>query len=381
MSNWRRSWNWIVLVALVLGLVPMATLAAPSQPDWSKVDQSVMAALEADGKAGFMVILTAQADLSGASALKTKVEKTTYVFEHLKAVADQTQGPVLDYLRSQDIKGKSFYIENMIEVREAGRAVVEGLIARADVAAIAPLPTPQIDPVVAGTPMEERISAVEWNIIRVNAPDVWAMGITGEGMVVGDNDTGAQYTHPAVVNQYRGNLGGGNFDHNYNWWDDWGGTPSPVPTDYDGHGTHTLGTMIGDDGGANQIGVAPGAQWIACAGLSLGCLQFFLTPTDLNGQNPMPEKAPDSVNNSWYDTSGFDYRPIVQAMNAAGIAVIKSAGNWGSGCATISPPGNVPEIIATAAFDSSDVIASFTQKPVDGNGVKLFRFSACRSST
>lgn len=77
--------------------------------------------------------------------------------------------------------------------------------------------------------MEERISAVEWNILRVKAPDVWAMGITGEGMVVGDNDTGAQYTHPAVVNQYRGNLGGGNFDHNYNWWDDWGGTPSRCP--------------------------------------------------------------------------------------------------------------------------------------------------------
>ena len=93
---------------------------------------------------------------------------------------------------------------------------------------------------------------------------------------------------------------------------------------------------------ANQIGVAPGAQWIACAGLGgsthLECFEFFLTPWDLNGQNPDPSKAPDSINNSWYDPSGYDYRPIIQNLNAAGIAVIKSAGNSGPGCNSISTP-------------------------------------------
>ena len=365
MSNWRKSWNWIVLAALVLGLLPMVTLAAPSQPDWSKVEGSVMAALDAEGEAGFYVILTTQADLSSAAALKAKVDKTTYVFEHLKAVADQTQGPVMDYLRSMGVKGKPYYIQNMIEVGKAGRNVVEGLVAWSDVAQIMPLPSPQMDPVIQGMSPEQRIFAIEWNITRVGAPDVWAMGITGQGMVVADNDTGVQYDHPALVNQYRGNLGGGNFDHNYNWWDAWGGTPSPTPVDYDGHGTHTMGTMVGDDGGANQIGVAPGAQWVACAGLNLECFEFFLTPWDLSGQYPDPSKAPDSINNSWYDTSGFDYRPIVQALNAAGIAVIKSAGNWGSACSTISPPGNVPEIIATAAFGQGDVIASFSSRGPD----------------
>jgi len=376
MSNWRRSWNWIVLVALVLGLAPMATLAAPSQPDWSKVEQSVMAALEADGRAGFVVILTAQADLSGASALKSKVEKTTYVFEHLKAVADQTQGPVLDYLRSQDVRGTSFYIENMIEVPDASRAVVEGLIARADVASILPLPTPELDPVYKDLTPEERISAIEWNITRVKAPDVWNMGIHGEGMVVASNDTGVDYTHPALVGKYRGNLGGGTYDHNYNWWD--GTSGYDYPHDYDGHGTHTTGTMVGDDGGANQIGVAPGAQWIACGGLGgtdpIDCFQFFLTPWDLNQQNPDPAKAPDSINNSWYDPSGFDYRPIIQALNAAGVAVIKSAGNTGPNCGTISNPGQVPEIIATAAFAQGDTIASFSARgPMSSYGETILK--------
>ncbi len=339
MSNWRRSWNWIVLVALVLGLVPMATLAAPSQPDWSKVAPSVLSTLEADGKAGFVAILTAQADLSGASALKTKVERTTYVFEHLKAVADQTQGPVMDYLRSQDVKGKAYYIQNMIEVQEAGRPVVEGLIARADVAVIAPLPTPQHDPVVKEQTPEEQIATIEWNITRVRAPEVWAMGVDGDGLVVANNDTGVYYQHPALVNKYRGNLGGGNFDHNYNWWDDGLCGGYDYPYDCDSHGTHTMGTMVGDDGVGNQIGVAPGAQWMACAGMSYECFQFFLAPWDLNGQNPLPEKAPDAINNSWYDSSGFDYRPIIQALNAAGVAVIKSAGNLGLGLQHHQQPG------------------------------------------
>ena len=38
----------------------------------------------------------------------------------------------------------------------------------------------------------------------------------------------------------------------------------PAPCDDSQHGTHTMGTMVGDDGGANQIGMAPGAKWIGC---------------------------------------------------------------------------------------------------------------------
>ncbi len=113
--------------------------------------------------------------------------------------------------------------------------------------------------------------------------------------------------------------------------------------------------------------MAPGAQWIACRGMNLECLQFFLAPWDLTGSNPDPTKAPDAINNSWYDSSGFDYRPIVQNLNAAGIAVIKSAGNQGSGCTTITNPGYVPEIIATAAFAQGDTIASFSSRGPTSN--------------
>ena len=82
-----------------------------------------------------------------------------------------------------------------------------------------------------------------------------------------------------------------------------------APCDNIGHGTHTIGTSVGDDGGANQIGVAPGAQWIAAKGCetlmlcSIAALlssgQWVLAPTDLNGLNPRPDLRPHIVNNSW----------------------------------------------------------------------------------
>jgi hypothetical protein len=371
-----------LLIVLAILAILLSGFSSPAsvKADWSKVDQRVLDQIEIDGTAGFVVIMTEQADLSGAEALEKKVEKTTYVYNQLTSIAARTQAPLLAQLKADGVTFKSFYIMNIIEVT-AGRTTVEWLASRSEVARIVPLPNPQKEPVskdlvgkmfgpdlptAANTTLEQGVETIEWNITRVGAPDVWAMGIHGEGMVVADNDTGVDHDHPALVDKYRGNLGGGSFNHNYNWWDAWGGAPSPVPVDYDGHGTHTMGTMVGDDGGSNQIGMAPGAQWIACAGLNYECLQFFLTPWDLNGQNPDPSKAPDAINNSWYDTSGFDYRPIVQALNAAGIAVIKSAGNWGQqGCSTISPPGNVPEIIATAAFGQGDVIANFSSRGPD----------------
>ena len=122
--------------------------------------------------------------------------------------------------------------------------------------------------------------------VRVNAADAWAMGFHGEGMVVADNDTGVEYTHPALVNKYRGNLGGGNFDHNYSWWDAWGGAPSPVPVDYDGHGTHTMGTMVGDDGGCQPDRCRTGCQMDRLRGYERG--MFPVLPGTLGLEPPKP---------------------------------------------------------------------------------------------
>ena len=140
-----------------------------------------------------------------------------------------------------------------------------------------------------------------------------APGYTGQGAVIAGQDTGYQWDHPALKDQYRG-WNGSAADHNYNWHDaihatgSSCGADSPCPCDDNDHGTHTMGTMVGDDGGANQIGMAPGARWIGCRNMNAGvgtpttyieCFEWFIAPTDLAGQNPNPAMAPDVINNSW----------------------------------------------------------------------------------
>src|SRR5205823_12104896 len=108
-----------------------------------------------------------------------------------------------------------------------------------------------------------------------------------------------------------------------------------------GHGTHTAGTMVGDDGGTNQIGVAPGAQWMACRSMDaagfgspdtyITCFEFMIAPWDLNGQNPDPSKAPVAVSNSWYCSISLEgctqsvLFSTVQAVRAAGIVPVVAA--------------------------------------------------------
>ena len=350
-----------VVIALLLMVVLAGLLPQKSLANWEKVDPSLLRRLETEQVIEFHVILTQQADVSGAAAMGNKAARTAYVYNRLVETANRSQQGILQHLQTEGLSYRAFYIYNAINV-QGGRSTLEWLAARSDVARIVPLPDPRPDPVTIDRRAASSPEAVNWNLLRVGAPEVWGMGFDGEGLVIASNDSGVEYTHPALVNQYRGNLGGGAFDHNYNWWDDAQQNPYAYPFDYDGHGTHTMGTMVGDDGGTNQVGVAPGARWIACASMSLECFEFFLAPWDLNGQNPDPSKAPDAINNSWYDPSPFDYRPIIQNLNAAGIAVIKSAGNEGSECSTITNPGYVPEIISTAAFDVLDTIAGFSSR-------------------
>jgi len=127
-----------------------------------------------------------------------------------------------------------------------------------------------------------------------------------------------------------------------------------------------MGTIVGDEGGVNQIGMAPGAKWIACPGLGdnigpFDCFQFFLAPTKLDGSEPRPDLAPHVISNSW-SSAGTDYHTAIQALYAAGIFYSKSAGNTGPACSTITNPGQWSEVTAAAAFAQGDTIASFSSR-------------------
>ena len=327
-------------------LVLLTCLSAVADDGWrEKVDPWVLSTAEA-GTTEFLVFLAEQADLGAAESLATKEAKGRYVFETLTATAERTQGPVLGALETLGVEHRPYWIANRVWVR-GGLDAVEAMARRGDVARVHANPAVRLDEPVSTSERDDATETVEWNISKVNADDVWALGHTGTGVVVAGQDTGYRWDHPALVNQYRGSAG----NHDYSWWDAIHagggscGADAPAPCDDHGHGTHTMGTIVGDDGGSNQVGMAPTAEWIGCRNMNVGvgtpttyseCYQFFVAPTDLAGNNPDPAMAPDVINNSWGCppsegcTDPNVLWTVVENVRAAGIVTVHSAGNSGS---------------------------------------------------
>jgi serine protease AprX len=380
----------LLFVFVILSILLPGIAAPASAADWqTKVDPWVLQTAT-EGETEFLVYLTAQADLSGAKALPTKLEKGTYVYESLTAIAGRTQNGLIAQLDQLGVEYRPYWITNMIWVR-GGLNTVQQLAGRVDIAHVYANPHVALDAPIEDISSVSLPEAIEWNIRKVNAPQVWALGYTGQGAVIGGQDTGYQWDHPALKNQYRG-WNGAPADHNYNWHDaihDSTGNPcgndSPFPCDDYGHGTHTMGTMVGDDGGANQIGMAPRARWIGCRNMDQGvgtpatyaeCYQWFIAPTDLNGENARPDLAPDVINNSWGCppsegcTNPNVLLTVVQNLVAAGIVSAHSAGNSGSVCSSVSEPAAIyDESFTVGATSSTDSIAGFSSRgPVTIDG-------------
>ena len=236
----------------------------------------MLAALDAapDGQATFFVYLGEQADpstslraealkaegsgqaLSGAEAIADWTARGAYVVQKLTETAQQTQRGLLAELRGRQRIGqvasfRSFWIVNAVAVT-GGRSMVDALAARSDVAYLELAPVVQIPESIAEAPAIAP-QGVEWGVQKIRADQVWRdFDVNGAGIVVANVDTGVDYTHPALAGKYRGAATG---SHDFNWYDPTGTYPTR-PGDNNGHGTHTMGTMVGDDGTGNQVGVA-----------------------------------------------------------------------------------------------------------------------------
>ncbi len=348
-------------------------------------------------QAEFMVVLADQADLRRAAVLRTKSEKGRFVRDALWAKSQATQGPILRWLRERGAEHRSFYIVNAILVKGT-REIAQALAARSDVGRVEgnpqiqnTLPHPAAGGDSSSPPQPPK--TIEPGIVYTHAPDVWALGFRGQGITIAGADTGQRWTHNALKPHYRG-WDGQNANHDYNWHDsihDSVGNPcgndSPEPCDDNGHGTHTVGTVVGDDGAGNQIGMAPGAQWIGCRNMDQGngtparyieCMEFFLAPYPVNG-NPNegdPLKAPDITSNSWVcpsseGCSANTLQAAVEAQAAAGILMVAGAGNDGPDCSTVMYPPAIYEASYTvgALNTGTDTIAGFSSRgPVTIDG-------------
>ncbi|MCB0166996.1 MAG: S8 family serine peptidase, partial [Anaerolineae bacterium] len=341
------------------------SILPPQQEDsLAKIEPSLLADVNTNSQTEFFVWLADKADLSPASALTTKAEKGEFVFNTLRQTAERSQKSLRDTLDRQGLRYKPFYIANKILVSQGSRNTLLNLAARSDVVRITANHHYQLDkPRVSRTPAPHAL-AIEPNLNFVRADEVWALGYEGQGIVLAGNDTGLDWDHPALINQYRG-WNGVTANHNYNWWDATGTYPI-APDDGYGHGTHTTGTMVGSDGQANQIGMAPGSQTVHCKNLDdlgggsdatiIECFEWDLAPWDLTGANPRPDLAPDAINNSWgYFGGGYPaFEDEIAALQAAGILVEVSAGNAGPDCQTLSSPGDYRQVLTTGSVNYGD---------------------------
>jgi serine protease AprX len=371
---------------ILLAMMAWSSAAGPKPIDIAaKVAPEVLGETVDGGNASIVILLGDQADLSAAYQMKDQNARGWFVYNTLTQHAARTQAALRHELEARGLGYQSFWAANMI-VTTADRASIESLAGREDVGRIdSNNEVRWIEPPQSAkkTNAPSAPTTTEWGVDNVNAPSVWAMGFNGAGIVIGELDTGTRWTHAALKPKYRG-WNGTTADHNYNWHDaihTGGGICGPntqAPCDDSGHGTHTAGITVGDDGSGNQIGVAPGAKWIGCRNMDQGvgtparyteCFQFMIAPTDLAGNNPDPTLRPHVLNNSWGCpaaegcTSRVELETIVNNTQASGIFVAVSAGNSGPNCSTVSdPPAIYDASFSVGAYDINNQLANFSSR-------------------
>lgn len=405
-----KKFKYILLAAFATTLLLLNGSFMFNDPWQEKIDADLLEKALRGEKVECLVIMQEQADVSAARNLRTKEQKGRFVFETLLTTARKSQRNVLQYLESQKIPHRSLYIVNAMFTK-ADLALLETLARMPEVAFIQGNPPGKVEEPISEHPernlvSERGLNGIEWGIDMINADDVWSLGFTGQGVVIGGQDTGFEWDHPALKTKYRGwDDTTQTVTHDYNWHDaihsisplhndsiilpenNPCGLDSPFPCDDHNHGTHTMGTMVGEDGD-NLIGVAPGARWIACRNMERGygspftyleCFQWFLAPTDLNDEHPDPSKAPHVINNSWYcpEEEGCNpanfavLRNAITNLKLAGVVVVISAGNSGSGCGSVSaPPAMFDNSFSIGATRQNDTIAGFSSRGpvmVDGS--------------
>lgn len=328
------------------------------------------------GQKGFngdhlFVILKTQANLSTVQEIPDYQARRQAVFEELVNTAETTQSDLRARLDKMNLDYTPYYLMNAIEVR--GNLITK-LILKNDPSVDRILDNPELRPLPVSLESEQGFEQnppdeTLWNIQMIQADRVVnELGISGDGILIGQTDSGVDGRHPELSESYRGVESG----DDYNWLDPWNGSPFPI--DISGHGTQTLGVILGQN-----TGVAPGAQWIGCVNLArnlgnpavyLECMQFMLAPYPQGG-DPFTDGDPSQgamiVNNSWGcpEVEGCDavvFQSVVAALKTSGIFMSVAAGNSGSfGCSTVSDPLAIyTDVLTTGSVDQFGNISSFS---------------------
>jgi subtilisin family serine protease len=365
---------------LVVGTVQPAT-AGTIEPNLS----AIMASRSAGESVSTLVYLKDRVDIA---ALNAELERgrPSFAARHetvvrsLQEKAATTQGPLQDYLKGLLLAGRiqkfqPFWLANAIRVdgpadeitRLAERPEVDTIYYNYEIESITPV---NEKPEPAGQNQGGQRTP-EIGLVAVRAPEVWAMGFDGTGVLVATLDTGVDGNHPALASRWRG------LDPQYQGHPEWAWfdpvTNTTFPQAFGSHGTHTMGTVCGGAPG-DQVGVAPGAQWIHAAVIDrvdipttvADACAAFQWMADPDGNPATTFDVPQSCSNSWGVTTGHGYPPCDQTFwsfldgsEAAGTAQVFSAGNEGY--------GGAPETLRRPADRATTEVNCFAVGAIDAN--------------
>ena len=351
----------------IVSLLLLFTTATNVQA--GRVDPKLQESLESaspDQKVPVIVTLATRVDLSSIQDRGKGVRRSKMV-DALRRHADRAQGPLLAFLQSRGAtRIVQLWAINAIAATVPSQAI--------DALANQPgVDTVQLDETFnAPVPTSGTTVVPEWNIDTIRAPELWELGYTGQGVVVANMDTGVDVAHPDLNGRWRGGTNSW-FDPHYE---------HDTPFDSNGHGTQTMGIIVGGDAGGTAIGVAPGARWIAVkifndAGQASFSVvhqgfQWFLDPDG----NASTDDAADVVNNSWQllgaNLCNREFQPDILMLKTAGIAVVFAAGNEGPAPSTSVSPANNPGGFAVGSVDDSLTIAGDNSRGPSACGGTIF---------
>ncbi len=291
------------------------------------------------------------------------------VITGLQSTATRSQAALLSTLAQKDsgvIGMHGHWLVNAVSVT-ADVATIRKLALRSDVVLIEPnLVMKLIEPAETKVANKTELptAAVARGVASIRAHEVWySLGIDGSGVLIGSLDTGVDATHIALSSKWRGNT----VPAAQAWHTSANFGDPDFPSDEHGHGTHTMGTILGSTA-TDTVGVAPGAEWIASNTVFnyvsdfnngiISALEFFADP---DGDPGTTDDIPAVVNNSWgVETpdpeSGYvDCESIFWAAidncEAAGVVLIFAAGNEGPDGSSLRSPADR----ATSATNSFSV--------------------------
>ncbi len=298
--------------------------------------------------------------------------RVNYVKKSLESHARISQKPLIDYIKSLSpaIKAESLWITNAMVIT-GDRNTVSLIASRPEVDTVYLNGTVTIDkPLPAKRVLPSRPDQIcEWNIEIMNVPAVWSKyNLRGEGVKIGHLDTGCDASHPDCAGKIYA-------------FRDFISEKNDVAYDDQGHGTHTIGTIMGGNASGRYIGVAPNAT-IAVAKVFdrngsakddtlLKAMQWIMDPDG----NPATNDAPRLVSNSWGSSDVVKtFWDAVENWRAANIYPLFAAGNSGPSAKTVGTPGGLLNAVAVGATDKNDKAASFSSRgPIVWDGVSYIK--------